>query len=331
MLKGLELRLLELAQKTSVQWDDFLVENLGRLKSSVVFIWLLYLVLPMMSAGVRGHTGLRSVVVVATLIQIVMWGFAGIRFWRERVLQKKIEEQASSASVIGLLYFAVQMAFIITVVLLGLSNLGIDIGALLAGLGVGGIAVALAAQNVLGDLLASLSIVLDKPFVLGDFIVVGEEKGTVKNIGIKTTRVQSLSGEELVFSNKDLLESRIRNFKKMYERRVVQSFGVVYGTSAEKLKAIPGWVKPICESQHKVRFDRCHFCRYGDSSLDFELVFFVSDPDFNFYMDAQENILLQIFRKFEAEGIDFAFPTRTLYVETKQALPAPGSPPPLPS
>jgi small-conductance mechanosensitive channel len=151
------------------------------------------------------------------------------------------------------------------------DNLGIDVTAMVAGLGVGGIAVALAVQNILGDLFASLSIIIDKPFVVGDFIIVGGEfMGTVEHIGIKTTRVRSLGGEQIIFSNNDLLQSRVRNYKRMYERRVVFGFRVLYQTTAEQLERIPEIVKKIIEGLDKVRFDRAHFFKFGDSSLDFE-------------------------------------------------------------
>jgi len=198
--------------------------------------------------------------------------------------------------------------------LLALDNLGVNITALVAGMGIGGIAVALAAQNILGDLFASISIVLDKPFVINDFIIVGDYMGSVEHIGVKTTRIRSLSGEQIVFSNTDLLNSRVRNFKRMVERRVVFSFGVVYGTPAEKLEAIPGIVRGIIEAIDGTRFDRAHFAKYGDSSLDFEVVYFVVTGDYNVYMDIQQAINLAIYRSFEDEGLGFAFPTQTIFL-----------------
>jgi small-conductance mechanosensitive channel len=201
------------------------------------------------------------------------------------------------------------------ILLLVLDNLGVNITTLVAGLGVGGIAIALAVQNVLGDLFASLSIVLDKPFVIGDFIIVDNFLGSIEHIGLKTTRVRSLSGEQLIFANSDLLQSRIRNFKRMYERRVVFSLTVIYQTPYEKLIKIPQIVREIIESKESVRFDRAHFKEYGNSSLNFEIVYWVLSPDYNKYMDIQQAINLDIFRTFEAEGIEFAYPTQTLYIE----------------
>src|SRR5690606_319662 len=192
--------------------------------------------------------------------------------------------------------------------------------ALIASLGVGGIAVALAAQNILGDLFSSLSIMFDKPFVVGDFIIVGEELGTVEKIGLKTTRVRSLHGEQLIFSNTDLLNSRIRNFKRMYQRRIVFSIGITYEPPYEKLKEVASMLRAIVQAHDLVRFDRAHFKGFGDSSLDFEVVYWVLDSDFNKYMDIQQAINLEIFRRFEEQGIAFAYPVRTVHLRGNQGF-----------
>jgi small-conductance mechanosensitive channel len=185
---------------------------------------------------------------------------------------------------------------------------------MIAGLGVGGIAVALAAQNILGDLFASLSIILDKPFVVGDFLIIGDFLGSVEKVGVKTTRLRSLSGEQLIFSNNDLLGSRIRNYGRMFERRVIFSIGVTYQTPADKLRAIPDMLREAVESQQPVRFDRAHFQKYGDFALIFEIVYYVLSADYKQYMDIQQAINLQINEDFEEHGIEFAYPTQTLYV-----------------
>ncbi|MCB0368787.1 MAG: mechanosensitive ion channel family protein, partial [Bdellovibrionales bacterium] len=285
----------KLTKKTSNKWDDIFVEILSGMKWPIILILIFHFVSRTRELSETSLKVITNISIIAATIQIGLWGFFIIKKWRNVVLETKLKNDPSAASAMGLMYASLQTLFIVTITLIGLSNVGVNVGALLAGLGVGGIAVALAAQNVLGDLLASLSIVLDKPFVVGDFIIVGEEAGTVEMIGIKTTRIRRLSGEELVISNKDLLESRIRNYKRMWERRVVQKFGVVYSTSTEKLQVIPQWVQEIVETESKVRFDRCHFCQYGNSSLDFELVFWVSNPDYNVFMDIQQRILLAIF------------------------------------
>lgn len=322
ILRVASSRLRKLAARSQSKWDDIGLDIIDGLKTLVLFSWILFL----FSQPFLEKTGVRNLfqtaVVVLSVWQLAVWGLYLIKNWRLNILDRRIRSEPSSAAALELLYTAVQAVFIVTLVLIGLSNLGVNISALIAGLGVGGIAVALAAQNILGDLLASLSIVFDKPFVVGDFIVTGDKLGTVEHIGIKTTRLRSLAGEQLVISNKSLLESQIQNFKRMWVRRVVQSFGVVYSTPADTLERIPVWVKEIVERDQKLKFDRCHFRSYGASSLDFELVFFVNDPDYNIFMDHQQTVLLGIFRKFQSEKVDFAFPTQTLHIES---LPRPAS------
>ncbi|MGH7446139.1 MAG: mechanosensitive ion channel family protein, partial [Longimicrobiales bacterium] len=215
---------------------------------------------------------------------------------------------------INALGFVIRLGFYSVLVLMGLSNLGFDITALIAGLGIGGIAIALALQNVLGDLFASLSIVLDRPFIIGDFIIVDNLAGTVEYIGLKTTRVKSLSGEQLVFANGDLLSSRVRNFKRMYERRIVFSLGVTYQTPRAQLEQIPSMIRAAVERQQNTRFDRSHFLAYGDFSLNFETVYYVLVPEYNTYMDVQQAINFEIHRAFEDAGIEFAYPTQTVFV-----------------
>lgn len=316
ILKVISYRLRKLAERTSSPWDDIGVDLIDGLKSITMFIWVFSLLIKISRPeAALVHKYVHIAVVALTVFQLIIWSKYVVSSWKRIVIKKKTEEDPSSAAALGLLYLTIQAAVISVIVLVGLSELGINIGAMLAGLGVGGIAVALAAQNVLGDLLASLSIVLDKPFVVGDFIVSGDEKGTIEHIGVKTTRVRSLSGEELVFSNKDLLESRIHNFKRMWKRRVVQTFGVVYSTPADVIEEIPKWVEDIIAKHDKLKFDRCHFMAYGASSLDFEFVFFVDDSEYNVFMDYQQKVLIDIFRKFAQEKVDFAFPSQSLYIE----------------
>ena len=259
-------------------------------------------------------TGLDRVAIIAFIIQAGLWFTTATLVSIEAKREEELTDNRSVVAAMDILSFVIRLAIWAFVLLLILDNLGINITALVAGLGVGGIAVALAAQNILGDLFASLSIVLDKPFVVGDFLSVGEHVGNVEKVGIKTTRLRSLSGEELVFSNNDLLSSRIRNYGRMYERRVLMSIGVTYQTSVEHLKKIPAMIKEIVESEDDVRFDRSHFKSYGDFALVFETVYYVLSSDYNHYMDIQQSINLQIFEQFGKEGIDFAYPTQTLFL-----------------
>jgi len=200
------------------------------------------------------------------------------------------------------------------VVLLILDNFGVKVASLLAGLGVGGIAVALAVQRVLGDLLASISIILDKPFEIGDTIDIGSMVGTVEHIGLKTTRVRASSGEQLIVSNSDLLNSRIRNLKRMKERRNVMTFGIPYETDPKLVEQVPVWIQTVIEAQPQLRFDRAHLQKFGDSALIFEVVYWVTTPDMSVHMDSQQAVNLELLRKFRTEGVELAYPTQMHHV-----------------
>ena len=242
-----------------------------------------------------------------------IWISTALQIWLENY--RKDETDGANRMTMNALSFLGRIALWAIVLLLILDNLGVDVTALVAGLGIGGIAIALAVQNVLSDLFASLSIVLDKPFIPGDFVVVGDMAGSVEHIGIKTTRIRSISGEQLIFSNTDLLGSRIRNFGRMRERRVVFSLGVTYQTPADKLERIPGIIREAIEGQEQVRFDRSHFASYGDSALNFETVYYVGSSDYATHMDILQSVNLAVYRRFATEGIEFAYPTQTLFVE----------------
>jgi small-conductance mechanosensitive channel len=256
-----------------------------------------------------------TIVVVALLIQGAMWVNAFLLAYLNRYRQQRLQIDPEGVTTVGILAFIGQLAVWSVALLLILDNLGVDITALIAGLGIGGIAIALAVQNILADLFASLSIILDKPFVVGDFIIVGDLMGSVERIGIKTTRVRSLSGEQLVFSNADLLQSRIRNFKRMYERRVVFGLGLTYQTSPDQIEAAVATLREVVSAQSNVRLDRAHFKQFGASSLDLEIVYFVTSADYNLYMDIQQSINLSIMKRFKDLGVEFAYPTQTLYLE----------------
>lgn len=256
-----------------------------------------------------------AIATIAVILQITRSLNVLITFWYKRYQKKYVHDTGERITTLRALTFVSRAVLFAVAVLLALDNVpGVKITTLVASLGIGGIAVAMALQNVLGDIFASLSILLDKPFVIGDFIIVETHMGSVEHIGLKTTRIRSLSGEQLVFSNSDLLQSRIRNYKRMAERRVVFSIGVVYQTDYEALKAIPGLIRKIIEDQEQVRFDRAHFQGYGDFALTFETVYYVLSPDYNVYMDIQQAINLEIYRQFEERQIRFAYPTHTLYL-----------------
>jgi small-conductance mechanosensitive channel len=257
----------------------------------------------------------NAVVMIALWLQVAVWANRGISQWLNHQMRVARSIDATGVTTMAVLGFIARVAAWSLIGLLILSNLGFDITALVASLGIGGVAVALAVQSVLGDIFASLSIVLDKPFVVGDFIVVDQVLGTVEYIGLKTTRLRSLSGEQIILSNSDLLNSRIRNYKRMAERRVLFSFGVVYQTPPAKLERIPQIARQCIEELQSARFDRAHFQTFGDSALVFEVVYFVLNADYNAYMDIQQAVNLGIIRAFAAEGIEFAYPTRTVYMQ----------------
>jgi len=258
---------------------------------------------------------MTGVLTAVILLQVGFWAMGVVNYVVARYRKEAVEDDPGLATAIGAIGFMVRLALWVVLVLTGLATFGVEITALVASLGIGGLAVALALQNVLGDLLASLSIVFDKPFVIGDFVVIGDFSGTIENVGLKTTRIRSLSGEQLVFSNSDLLSSRIRNYKLMEERRVSFQLGVEYGVPSEKLRKIPDLVRSAVEAQSSARFDRSHFKSFGDFSLNFETVYYMSVPDYAAYMDTQQAINLSLYEALEAEGIPFAFPTQTIHVE----------------
>ncbi len=256
----------------------------------------------------------QKIVTIAFFWQAGLWAVTAAGAWLDHRRKVTIEEDKAAAGSIGIIRFVVRLLIWAMVLLLTLDNLGVDITALVAGLGIGGIAVALAVQNVLGDLLASLSIALDRPFVLGDFLIMDDYMGSVEYIGIKSTRLRSLTGEQIVMSNADLLSSRVRNYGRMQQRRIVFTLGVTYETPREKLKQIPELLRRIVESAPDVRFDRAHFAKYGDFSLDFEVVYYVLSAEYNTYMDVQQAINFRIHEEFEALGVEFAYPTQTLWL-----------------
>ncbi|HEX6179125.1 MAG TPA: mechanosensitive ion channel family protein [Thermoanaerobaculia bacterium] len=313
-IRGLLLRKLANARETDSDVDDFALNLTRRTK-----LWLL--IPPAIFLGIRAldipadtRKLIQNVATIALIAQTALWCSVAIDFWLARYRRSRIQVEPQAVTTINAFRIAAIAAIWIVAVMSAIANLGFDITALIAGLGIGGVAVALAVQNILGDLFASLSIVLDKPFVVGDFIIVGTEMGTVEHIGLKTTQLRSLSGEQLIISNGDLLKSRIRNYKRMAERRVLFTIGVVYETPLETVEKIPMMIRAAIEQQQNTRVDRIHFLKFGDSALEFETVYWMTVSDYNAYADTQQAINLSLLRAFETAGIEFAYPTRTVYV-----------------
>jgi len=253
---------------------------------------------------------IQIAIVLTFWFQVGLWGMAAVRFAIDRRARRGGGTDAALAGSIDIIVFIAGITVWAMVFLLALDNLGVEIKPLLAGLGIGGIAVALAVQTVLGDLLASMSIALDKPFGIGDSLQVDDINGTVEHIGVKSTRLRSVSGEQVIMSNADILKSRVRNNGRMRERRAAFVLNIIYNTKADTLRAIPTIIRDIVTAQPHTRFDRCHFLSYGDWALRFEAVYFVTVSDYMVYADTQQAINLAIFERFEEMGVEFAFPTR---------------------
>lgn len=313
LFRLLKTNLRRFSEKTENVVDDLVASTLESTRRFSLLVVALWGGSRFLDLGSAERLVNLAVLIVVTL-QVATWANRAVSEYISWFSATRRESDPGTVSAVQGMSFVVRLFIWAVALLLVIDNLGYDVTALVAGLGIGGVAIALAVQNILGDLFASLSIVMDKPFVVGDFIIVGDLLGEVEKIGIKTTRVRSLSGEQLIFSNSDLLNSRIRNFKRMYERRVPFTFGVTYQTTPEQLEAIPPMVREIIEGIDSTRFDRAHFKGFGESAYDFEVVYYVLSPDYAVYMDIQQKINLAICRGFLERGIEFAYPTRTLFI-----------------
>ncbi len=327
VLRGFALRYLNrLAKRTVNRIDDIIAGTLSKTSLIAIVAVSCYVAGHYLMFGKRVDRVLNIGLAVAFSIQFAIWlqTFIALSLDEWRVRHNDKRNHASMAATIR---FVSRLIIWTLVSLFIASNLGLRLDAVITGLGIGGVAAALAVQSVLGDLFASLSIYFDRPFEIGDFVIVDEYLGVVEQVGLRSTRVRALSGEQVVFPNADLSRSRIRNYGRMFERRIVFKLGVTYQTHPSKLEAIPGIVRTAVEAQKNARFDRCHFFQYGDFSLNYEIVYFVLSPDYNTYMDIQQAVNLQIFRDFAAQNIDFAYPTQTLYhqrlASPEDAVPVP--------
>jgi len=309
-LKGLK----KWAEKTATTLDDFLVGLVQSVALPLAYFGAFYLSVNSLHLNpllkrIIDIAGMAILTLFAARLAtaLIAYGLDVYRKTRSQDLGLKRSLDAA-LKIIKVIVWALAIVFF-------LDNMGFKISAVIAGLGIGGIAVALAAQAILGDLFSYFAILFDRPFELGDFIIIGDSLGTIEHIGIKTTRVRSLGGEQLVFSNTDLTSARVRNYKKMQKRRVLFKLGVTYQTPLEKLKVMPGIIEKVIKRVSDTVFDRAHFASYGDFSLVFEVVYYVLSADYNKYMDIQQEINFAINKEFAAHAIEFAYPTQTLYVD----------------
>lgn len=305
-------RLGHIADKTDTTLDDFFVSALQAISAYFYVYVSLYFALQFLAVGTALQNALNVILIILAIFEInrmIDAGMNGIANDKNgKTGHGTLQALSGMNKVFSVLVWIIGFLFL-------LSNIGVNISSLIAGLGIGGVAVALALQNILGDLFSYFAIHFDRPFATGDFIIVGDKMGVVDKIGLKTTRLHALQGEEIIVSNRELTSTQIQNFKKMRERRVVFAVSVTYDTEPEKLKAIPNIIRDIIDSEKSARFDRSHFASFGDSALNFETVYYVKNGDYNGYMDVNQSILLKIARSFRNENIQFAFPTRTIHLQ----------------
>jgi len=317
-------RLAALASRTTNHIDDMVVDIIAETRRWVLAAWALYFgLLPLTLPTIEPY--LHPAAKLILLWQTALWASAGVTFWVKHYMQHRTttNDRASIAMISAVGVGAKVIMWILVVITAMKTVFSIEITPLITGLGVSGIAVALAVQNILGDLLAALAIVFDKPFDVGDTIGVDQITGTVEHIGLKTTRLRSVQGEQVIIGNSDLLKSRLRNFKRMYQRRVLFNLDVTYDTPTHIVAKLPGVVERIVSAQSPVKFDRSHVSSFGESAIRIESVYYVLDPDYKVYMDVQERINLEILRQFAALNVKFAFPSRTVYHEGPLAKDAP--------
>lgn len=300
------------AEKTKTDYDDFFVTFGEKTFIPLCYFGVVYIAI----RGLSLHPVIGKTV---RILGLSIFTYLTVKFliaFVEFVMKKHWMKNMEAISAIKLekAFPAIRISIWILGTVFLLDNLGFQISTVIATLGIGGVAVALAAQAILKDLFSYFSILFDRPFEPGDFIIIGDFLGTVEHIGVKTTRIRSLSGEQLVFSNSDLTDSRIRNYKRMARRRVVFKIGVTYQTSQEQVQNIPSIVKDIIDSIELAALDRVHFSAFGDFSLVFEIVYYVESSEYNKYMDIQQQINLKLKQEFEARGIEFAYPTQSLFL-----------------
>ena len=307
-------RLRAWAENTETTVDDFMVNALEKRVLPLAYYGVFYL-------GIQGLTIAPFIAQIVNYLGLILLTLIGVGLmvsiinYSMNELLARQPEDVSKRYAIRVISTVVKIAVWVIAALILMDNFGIRISALVAGLGIGGVAVALASQAILGDLFSYFTIFFDRPFELGDFIIIGDFMGTVEHIGIKTTRLRSIGGEQLIFSNTDLTSSRVKNYKRMEIRRVLFRFGVRYETSHQQLQEIPSIVREIITSLEKTRFDRTHFASFGAYSLDYEVVYYVLSSDYAQYMDIQQSINLEIYKKFQERGIEFAYPTQLLHLE----------------
>ncbi len=308
------LRMWKLHDRGRLRREGFRKQTIGLVLFSVTLVFVSSMTLPekwqvfLQRVCVFG-IGFEATMILSRVLEVLFR-----EYWYKKAPDR---DEKFHEGFVKSIWGIIQLILWVIALFIILDNIGVKINTILAGLGIGGIAVAFAAQSFLGDLFAFISIFLDKPFEVGDFLVIdADTKGTVEYIGLRSTRIRSLSGELLIVPNRELTSLRLHNYRHMERRRVVIRFGVVYETPFEKVKAIPGLVKKVIEDEPQATFDRCHFDTFGEYSLDFECVYYVESNDFVVHMDVKQSILHGIMKAFQENGIEFAYPTQLLYTHS---------------
>lgn len=306
------------SQKTSTGWDDYILDVIDRSIVPLLYIGAVYVTLGALRLPEKLTFAFRIAFLASATFFVLRILSSALRKFLFAFLGTQQDSHAKQKQASGLILIVNVVIWTFGIIFM-IDNLGYNVTSLIAGLGIGGIAIALAAQTILGDLFSYFVIFFDRPFEIGDFVVVDDKSGIVEYIGIKTTRLRTLGGEQLVCSNTDLTNARLHNYKRLQQRRILFNLGVTYQTTHEQLAQIPKLLKSIVQSKQYVRFDRAHFSGYGDFSLNFEVVYYILDADYTFYMDRQQEIYLDIFREFEGQGIEFAYPTQTVFVSPEHS------------
>jgi len=313
LFKGLVLiKISKAVKRTKTRLDDLFVDALNGFGWPFYFFLSLYISIQFLNLPILAEKTIGFLLLINVTYYVIKGSHKFVDFGIDEYVHRKKDADDSGVRMIGKLIKALLWLFAFIFIL---SNLGYNVSTLIAGLGIGGIAIAFALQNILSDIFASFSIYFDKPFEVGDFIIIDEDMGIVKKIGIKSTRIETLKGQELVVSNKILTETRINNYKKMKKRRIVFGFGVVYETTTAKLKKIPKLVENVLKGIKIVKLDRVNFREFGDSALTYQVVYYIDSSVYKKYVEVQEQINLGIKQAFEKARIEMAYPTQTLYVK----------------
>lgn len=307
-----------LVDKTNNDFDNLLVDTVKKVRPWFYSFLSFYLALLPFSLSETIDVTLTTILLILVAWQVIDIASGVIAYIVDKATRAKTGEDPdpSATTAAAMINLVSKIALWSLGIIFVLSNLGFEVTSLIAGLGIGGVAIAFALQGILSDLFASFSIYFDQPFRIGDVISIGTDMGTVEKIGIKSTRIRTLQGEELIVSNAELVTARVQNFRKMIHRRATAQIGITYDTHPDKVASIPKMVEDIFADIKHANLDWVFFTSFGDSALIFDIVYHIDDREFKTYLTAQQEFNLGLLKRFNEEGIEFAFPTRTVYTKT---------------